>query len=74
MLVLGRRGNYDLRPTSLTEALEEYFLSASFLSLSAARPAVLVDRRLSPALARIQGSKIHLLEVIMNLIGVIATS
>ena len=68
VLALARRGSYELRPTSLNDAIEDYVGSPAFRTFAAAHPRVALQTRLSPDLARINGSACQLSQAIMNLV------
>ena len=69
MLVLGRRGNCDFHRADLNDVVEEYLSSAVFRSLASGQSDIVFEKRLSLDLSPINGSRTHLLEVIMNLMG-----
>jgi PAS domain S-box-containing protein len=68
LLTLARRGVATNEIVHLNPIIEEYLSSLEFEKLNSLFPKTVVETRLSPDLLNIDGSRVHLVKTVMNLI------
>ena len=68
LLMLARRGKYDMKPLNINRVIEEYFRSSTFEINKARYPDVSYKLELDENVKTINGSKAHLSKTIMNLV------
>jgi PAS domain S-box-containing protein len=68
LLTLARRGVATNEILHLNYIIEEYLTSLEFEKLNSLFPKAVVETRLSPDLLNIDGSRVHLVKTVMNLV------
>ena len=68
LLMLARRGKYDMKPLNINRVIEEYFHSSTFETTKSRYPDVSYKLELDENVKIINGSKAHLSKTIMNLV------
>ncbi|MFH0995900.1 MAG: ATP-binding protein [Pseudomonadota bacterium] len=68
LLTLARRGVATNEIVQLNRIIEEYLSSLEFEKLNSLYPKAVVETRLSPDLLNIDGSRVHLVKTVMNLV------
>jgi PAS domain S-box-containing protein len=68
LLTLARRGVATNEIVHLNRVIEEYLSSLEFEKLNSVFPKAVVETRLSPDLLNIDGSRVHLVKTVMNLV------
>jgi PAS domain S-box-containing protein len=68
LLTLARRGVATNEIVHLNRIIEEYLSSLEFERLSSLFPKAVIETRLSPDLLNIDGSRVHLVKTVMNLV------
>jgi len=68
LLAMARRGKYKMEPLNLNEIVSSYLISPSFKTLKNKNKKIKLELDLAEQIKEIEGSRIHLYKVIMNLV------
>jgi len=68
LLTMARRGRYEMLPTNINTAVEDYLYSPDFANMKMKFPEVKLEVQLDKSIPQIHGSHTHISKVVMNLI------